>query len=89
MIVTVYRLPLIEYTFKIIMPLHYQIILAITEGIRTNLLTEKTAFSSGQMTTYNVYQLKILEFLSINIILREGYLWQISLVFLLICDICL
>ena len=28
------------------------------------------------MTTYNVYQLKILEFLSINIILREGCLWQ-------------
>ena len=33
-----------------------------------------TAFSSGQMTTYNVYQLKIHEFLSINVILREGYL---------------
>ena len=30
-----------------------------------------TAFSSGQMTTYNVYQLKIHEFLSINVILRE------------------
>ena len=41
------------------------------------------------MTTYNVYQLKIHEFLSINIILREGYLWQISLAFLLIRDICL
>ena len=48
-----------------------------------------TVFSSGQMTTYNVYQLKIHEFLSINVILREGYLWQISLVFLLIRDICL
>ena len=48
-----------------------------------------TAFSSGQMTTYNVYQLKIHEFLSINVILREGYLWQISLAFLLIRDICL
>jgi len=36
------------------------------------------------MTTYNVYQLKIHEFLSINIILREGYLWQITLTFILI-----
>ena len=35
-----------------------------------------TAFSSGQMTTYNVYQLKIHEFLSINVILREGYLFK-------------
>ena len=52
-------------------------------------LTEKNSFSSGQMTTYNVYQLKIHEFLSINIILREGYLWQIPLAFLLIRDICL
>jgi len=48
-----------------------------------------TVFSSGQMTTYNVYQLKIHEFLSINVILRDGYLWQISLAFLLIRDICL
>ena len=48
-----------------------------------------TVFSSGQMTTYNVYQLKIHEFLSINVILREGYLWQITLASLLIRDICL
>ena len=39
------------------------------------------------MTTYNVYQLKIREFLSINIILRESYLWQITLAFLFIRDI--
>ena len=31
-----------------------------------------TAFSSGQMTTYNVYQLKIHEFLSINAFKRNS-----------------